>query len=85
MTALVAVTFDALTAVGPKATSLPITIVQAASRDVLLECVTDRTLILCGYIHQSNERQILDEYSFHAGGEGGGAGKKVLMNCNRTS
>lgn len=40
----------ALTQVGPIfAVSLPITIVQAAARDVRLEAVTERTLIRCGY------------------------------------
>lgn len=49
MTAEVAVTLLALTLVGPRGTSFPITIVHAASLDVLRLAVTDLTLILCGY------------------------------------
>lgn len=49
MTAWEQVTPLALTQVGPMlAVSLPITMVQAASRDVRRVTVTDRTLIRCG-------------------------------------
>ena len=47
MTAEVDVIEDPLTQVGPTGQSLPITIVHAASRDVLLFGVTERTLIRC--------------------------------------
>jgi hypothetical protein len=50
----VLVTFDARTYVGANGTCLPMSIVQAASLDVLLFGVTDLTLILCGY--NRNER-----------------------------
>lgn len=58
MTALEQVILLALTAVGPRCdTSLPMTMVQAASRDVRLFCVTLRTLILCGYKHEKEHRE----------------------------
>jgi hypothetical protein len=48
MTAEVLVTWLAFTLLGPRGVSLPITIVHAASRDVRLLGVMDRTLIRWG-------------------------------------
>ena len=47
------VTFVALTHDGARGASFPITIVQAASLDVLLCGVTDLTLILCGCLNKT--------------------------------
>lgn len=48
ITAEVAVTLVARTAVGARGTSLPISMVQAASREVRRLGVTERTLMRCG-------------------------------------
>ena len=48
MIADVLVTWLAFTLLGPKGVSLPMTIVHAASRDVRLLGVMERTLIRCG-------------------------------------
>ena len=45
MTADVEVMLEALTHDGPRGASLPMIMVQAASRDVLLLMVTERTLM----------------------------------------
>lgn len=61
MTALEQVMLVARTADGPRwAVSRPMIIVQAASRDVLLFCVTLRTLILCGCKAEEEGEKWLD-------------------------
>ena len=48
ITAEVELMLLAFTQLGPRGASLPMIIVQAASREVRLFMVTDRTLIRCG-------------------------------------
>ena len=50
MTADVEVMLEALTHDGPRGASLPMIMVQAASRDVLLLMVTERTLMRWGFV-----------------------------------
>ena len=62
MIADVLVTWLAFTLLGPKGVSLPMTIVHAASRDVRLFGVMERTLIRCGC--SEHVRYILQTQSF---------------------